>query len=55
MVEKICEEEMLVIPFDRVVGKKRIIGKMEGQGGDEAQWVATPPQKKKNSRPPINW
>jgi hypothetical protein len=30
-------KEMPVIPVDRVVDKKRIIGKMEGQGGGEAQ------------------
>jgi hypothetical protein len=32
-------EEMAVILVDRVVDKKRIIGKMEGQGGGEAQGV----------------
>jgi hypothetical protein len=31
---------MPVIPVDRVVGKKRIFGKMEGRGGGEAQGVA---------------
>jgi hypothetical protein len=31
---------MPVIPVDRVVGKKRIIGKMDGRGGGESQWVA---------------
>jgi hypothetical protein len=36
-------KEMPVIPVDRVVDKKRIIGKMEGLGGGEAQWVADPP------------
>jgi hypothetical protein len=43
-------KEMPVIPVDRVVDKKRIMGKMEGQGG-EAQGVAaphdTPPPQKK--------
>jgi hypothetical protein len=33
-------KEMPVIPVDRAVDKKRIIGKMEGQGGGEAQGVA---------------
>jgi hypothetical protein len=33
--------EMPVILIDRVVDKKRIIGKMEGQGG-EVQGVADP-------------
>jgi hypothetical protein len=32
---------MPVIPVDRVVDKKRIIGKMEGRGG-EAQGVTDP-------------
>jgi hypothetical protein len=32
---------MPVIPVNRVMGKKRIIGKMEGQGG-EAQEVVDP-------------
>jgi hypothetical protein len=36
-------KEMLVIPINRVVDPKRIIGKMEGQGGEEAQGVAYPP------------
>jgi hypothetical protein len=31
---------MQVIPVDRVVDKKRIIQKMEGRGGGEAQGVA---------------
>jgi hypothetical protein len=35
-------KEMPVIPVDRVMDKKRIIGKMEGQGGQEARWVADP-------------
>jgi hypothetical protein len=36
-------KEMLVIPVDRAVDPKRIIGKMEGQGGGgEAQGVADP-------------
>jgi hypothetical protein len=39
-------KEMLVIPVNRVVDMKKIIGKMEGQGGGEAQGVADPPPKK---------
>jgi hypothetical protein len=35
-------KEIPVILVNRVVGKKRIIGKMEGQGGGEAQRVADP-------------
>jgi hypothetical protein len=35
-------KEMLVIPVNRVVDKKRIIGKMEEQGGGEAQRVNDP-------------
>jgi hypothetical protein len=35
-------KEVLVNPVDRVVDKKKIIGKMEGQGGGEAQGVADP-------------
>jgi hypothetical protein len=43
-------KEMPVIPVNRVVGKKRIIGKMEGRGGGgEAQGVADPPPKKNNN------
>jgi hypothetical protein len=34
--------EMLVIPVDRVVDKKRMIGKMEDRGGGEAQGDADP-------------
>jgi hypothetical protein len=30
-------KEMPVIPVNRVVNKKRMIGKMESQGGGEAQ------------------
>jgi hypothetical protein len=33
-------KEMPVIPVNRVVGKKRIIGKIEGRGGGESQGVA---------------
>jgi hypothetical protein len=33
-------KEMPVIPVNKVVDPKRIIGKMEGQGGGEAQGVA---------------
>jgi hypothetical protein len=37
-------KEMPVIPVNRVVDKKRIMGKMEGRGGGEAQEVADPPK-----------
>jgi hypothetical protein len=40
-------KELPVILVNKVVDPKRIIGKMEGQGGGEAQGVADP---KKNSR-----
>jgi hypothetical protein len=40
-------KETLVIMVNKVVDPKRIIGKMEGQGGGEAQGVAVPPPKKK--------
>jgi hypothetical protein len=43
-------KEILVIAVERVVDKKRIMEKMEGRGGGEAQGVADPPsplQKKK--------
>jgi hypothetical protein len=33
-------KEMLVIPVNRVVDKKRIIGKMAGRGGGEEQRVS---------------
>jgi hypothetical protein len=39
-------KEMPVIPVNRVVDKKRVIGKMEGRGGGEAQGVAAPATKK---------
>jgi hypothetical protein len=39
-------KEMPVIPVNRVVDPKRIIGKMEGRGGAEAQGVADPPKNK---------
>jgi hypothetical protein len=35
-------KEMPVIQVNRVVDVKRIIGKMEGRGGGEAQGVADP-------------
>jgi hypothetical protein len=35
-------KEMPVIPVNKVVDSKRIIGKMEGLGGGEAQGVADP-------------
>jgi hypothetical protein len=37
---------MPVILVNRVVDKKRMIGKMEGQRGGEAQGVADPPKRK---------
>jgi hypothetical protein len=37
----ICKE-MPFTPVDRVVDMKKIIGKMEGRGGEEAQGVADP-------------
>jgi hypothetical protein len=41
----VFRKEMPVIPVIMVVDKKRIIGKMEGREGGEAQGVADPPQK----------
>jgi hypothetical protein len=38
-------KELPVILVNKVVDLKRIIGKMEGQGGGEAQGVADPPKK----------
>jgi hypothetical protein len=35
-------KEMPVIPVNRVVDQKRIIGKMEGLGGGEALGIADP-------------
>jgi hypothetical protein len=35
-------KEMPIIPVSMVVDPKRIISKMEGQGGGEAQGVADP-------------
>jgi hypothetical protein len=44
-----CKERP-VIPVNKVVDLKRIIGKMEGRGGGgEAQGVADSPPPKKNS------
>jgi hypothetical protein len=43
-------KEMPVIPFDRVVDPKRIIGKMEGHRGGEAQGVADPKKQNNCSR-----
>jgi hypothetical protein len=40
-------KEMPVIPVNRVEDKKRIIEKMEGRGGGEAQGVAGPKNGKK--------
>jgi hypothetical protein len=35
-------KELRVILVNKVVDPKRIIRKMEGQGGGEAQWVVDP-------------
>jgi hypothetical protein len=35
-------KEMLVIPVNRAVVSKRIVGKMEGRGGGDAPRVADP-------------
>jgi hypothetical protein len=40
-------KEMLVIPVNKAVDPKRIIGKKAGQGGGEAQGVADPKNKNK--------
>jgi hypothetical protein len=40
-------KEMPVIPVNKVVDPKRIIGKKEGWGGGDAQGVADPPPPKK--------
>jgi hypothetical protein len=40
-------KEMPVIPVNKVVDPKRIIEKMEGQGGGEAQGVANPPKRRR--------
>jgi hypothetical protein len=45
----VTEKEMPVIPVNRVVDPKRIIGKMEGHGGEEAQGIADPPPPLKNT------
>jgi hypothetical protein len=37
-------KEMPVIPVIRVVDTEIIIGKMEGQGGGEAEGIADPPK-----------
>jgi hypothetical protein len=42
-------KEMPVILVNRVVDKKRIIGKMEGRGGGDAQGVADPKRTSLNS------
>jgi hypothetical protein len=39
-------KEMPVIPVNRLVDKKRIIRKMDGRGGGEAQGVNDPTPKK---------
>jgi hypothetical protein len=39
-------KEVLAIPVNKVVDQKRIIGKMEGRRGGEAQGVADPLKKK---------
>jgi hypothetical protein len=38
-------KEMPVVPVNKVGDPTRIIGKMEGLGGGEAQGVADPPKK----------
>jgi hypothetical protein len=46
------------IPANRVVNKKRIIGKMEGRRGEVVQGVATPPPPQKRSSqgaPSFKW
>jgi hypothetical protein len=43
-------KEMQVSLVDRVVDKKRIIGKIEGQGGGEAQGVAETPKTYPNGK-----
>jgi hypothetical protein len=40
-------KEMPVILVNKVVDPKRIIRKMEGQGGGQAQGFADPPPKKR--------
>jgi hypothetical protein len=47
-------KEMLVIPVNRVVDLKRIMGKTEGQGGGEVQGVADPKKLLKVSQPVWN-
>jgi hypothetical protein len=47
-------KEMPVIPVNKVVDRKELLEKMEGQGGGKAQGVADPPppkKKQKNNRP----
>jgi hypothetical protein len=39
-------KELPVIPVNKVVDPKRIMGKMEGQGGGEAQGVADQKKRK---------
>jgi hypothetical protein len=41
-------------PVNKVVDPKRIIGKMEGQGGGEAQGVADPKKEKKKRPSPFS-
>jgi hypothetical protein len=43
-------KELPGIPINKVVDPKRIIRKMEGQGGEEAQGVADPQKKNNLSR-----
>jgi hypothetical protein len=43
-------KEMPVIPVNRVVETKGIIGKKEGRGGGEAQGVAYPKKEKKKKK-----
>jgi hypothetical protein len=42
-------KELPVILVNKVVNPKRIIKKMEGRGGGEAQGVADPPKKEKKT------
>jgi hypothetical protein len=40
---------------NRVGYPKRIIGKMDGRGGGEAQWVSDPPPEKKTRKGPCEY
>jgi hypothetical protein len=43
-------KEMPVIPVNKVVDPKRIIRKMEGRGGGEAQGIADPKTRFKSTK-----